>query len=162
MNKYKIGDKVTVKSKSKIKCGTFEDKDFDYLRIDSIYEDGNYSYSAYKDNEKIEWCARCYKDKDLIPLAKDIPSIFTYKVGDVLVNKYGEREVLAVVGKLVFISNLDDFNRTGYYFTTQEIIRDGYTFKNNTPKEVETLKIGGIKYLKEEVEKALKGIKEIK
>jgi phosphopantothenate synthetase len=71
------------------------------------------------------------------PLKKDIKDITTYEVGDVLVSsESGERTVLAVCGRLVFLSNVNDLTRTafGSIYTVEDVERSGRTFKSQ-PQE---------------------------
>lgn len=52
------------------------------------------------------------------------------KQGDIIVDEYGEREVLGVCGRIVFISHEDEFGvADSIIYTIEELIEGGYTIK---------------------------------
>ena len=88
------------------------------------------------------------------------------KVGDILLDDYGgEAMVLEVLENTFLKSYFGKKDRISGWYTFSEMKGEGWKVKDQEgeqQQEQETIEIGGRKYLKDDVENALKGIKEIK
>lgn len=130
--KYKIGDKLKVKKGCEGKCGQYNDfTDPTHIQITEILPSrDSYNYTIYKGNEELSTCSVCFKDEHLEPLEKTWD---TLEEGDILLDEDGDEcEVLGICGRAILLE------RSGYFWTKEELIRDGYTIKNATPEPEQT------------------------
>ena len=164
MNKFKIGDLVTVKENFwEIESEVLAHDDMKklagtLLEVDHVYSGGNVHTKQDDSNDDTIWAW----DKDWLEIYNPTITWDTLKWKDVVFDEDGdERIVLDVRNDLVDLSYHTNF--MGYYdtFHKQELQKLGYTIKQATPTEVTpiTIEIGGIKYNKDEVENALKDLK---
>ena len=161
MNKFKIGDKVTVKENFwKIKSGFYVDEMKKLagrtLEVETVYYDGNVFTKQDNSNDVTDWAW----DKNCIQPYNPTITWDTLKWKDVVIDVNGtERMVLGVLNDVVFISHDDSFYKaSNSNHHKQELSDCGYTIKQATPPPV-TIEIEGIKYNKAEVENALKDLK---
>ena len=126
---FKTGDKVTVKDSQKSACGSLANKNFDYLEINEVTNEGNYRYTAYLGDVRVEDCLICYKDKHLEPYDRTITwDSLAWK--DIVFDDDGARcMVLAVLNDLVWISLPNGFEEAASYCTKKELQKDGYTIQ---------------------------------
>ena len=116
-----------------------------------------YKYSWEIGSESVA-DSKLYDVTNLRP-AKDISDIKSYEVGDILLDEDGDRhKVLGICDLVVMLSWGDSFERTGVFYTSQELVSKGYNFEE--PKDTLigkelTQTIKGKKYkvvVKEEME----------
>ena len=140
MNKFKVGDKVTVKENFwEIESGVGINDTMKKLvgrPLEVRYVDNNGYVNTKQDgsNDDTKW----NWDKDWLELyIEPIKEITweTLKWKDVLVNGDGEeRMVLGVLNGLVFVSTTNNFDVASHFpFYKQELQNDGYTIKQATP-----------------------------
>jgi len=144
MNKFKVGDKVTVKENFwEIKGdGGFVDKMKELvgrtLELDSVSSNGSVHTKQDDSYNDTVWAWH----KDWLEPYNPTITWETLKWKDVVVEEDGkERLVLDVRNDLVDLSYIDDFNR---YFTTyhkQQLQDRGFTIKQPTPTIVEKLEL---------------------
>jgi hypothetical protein len=132
--KYKIGNKLKVKKGCEGECVTYRiSKNATHIKITDVDDNCNYSYGIFNGKKKLDTCYDCLKDEHLEPLEKTWD---TLEEGDVVVSKTGgQREVLAIKGRVIILSIHNDFNSCSYHsFTKEDLIANGYTIKNSTPE----------------------------
>ena len=152
MKEFKAGDKIKVKEKFwKIEIGVDVSIHFDMkklvgrtLEVESVYDDGDVNTKQDDSKDDTEWS---WNEKWL-ELYNPIITWETLKWKDVLVDYDGrERMVLGVLNDLVDVSCTDNFKMAYTNFHKQELQNDGYTIKQDTPKDLEeTIIVGGYTY----------------
>jgi len=91
-----------------------------------------YKYSWEIGSESVA-DSKLYDVTNLRP-AKDISDIKSYEVGDILLDEDGDRhKVLGICDLVVMLSWGDSFERTGVFYTSQELVSKGYNFEE--PKD---------------------------
>jgi len=129
MTQFKVNDKVTVKAGCEGKCVRLENEVFEYLIIDEVDGDGDYSYTAYNGGEKVDSCS-CYADHHLELYVAPAITWDTLKWKDVVVDRDGEeRLVLGVRNDLVDISPFHDFMKLCGSFHKVQLQQMGFTIK---------------------------------
>ena len=168
MNKFKAGDKVTVKENFwEIESGVYVYSGMKklvgrILEVQSISSSGNFYTKQDDSNDNTSWAW----DKNWLELYNPIITWSNIVSGnpvvsqgsieaaellttsDVLNNFGGKRMVSLVANDLVFISKRNDFNVTETFYHKQELQNDGFTIKQATPVEEpkETIIVGGRTY----------------
>jgi len=150
MNKFKIGDKVTVKENFwEIESRVFINNEMKKLagrtlEVKSIDSDGDVRTKQDDSKDETEWSW----DENLLEFyiepSKEI-TWETLKWKDVVVDKVGdERMVLRVENDLVDVSGYGNFDAHGTTLHKKELQKFGYTIKQATPveKPKETIEVG--------------------
>lgn len=89
-------------------------------------------------------------------------TLYNLEEGDIVVDEDGyERMVLGACGKVYFMSIFGCFDISDNMQTARELERRGYTIKGQEP-ELETVEVLGKTYKKEDVEKRLAELEEVK
>lgn len=120
-----------------------------------------YTYSwliANNGEGEIHWRSMDREVTNLVSVKKTLADAME---GDILVDKFGdERKILAIVGKLYGLSDEGDFDNFCNWWTMKELKSGEYKLKGVYTK-VESVKIEGKKYDKEEVIAAIKDLEPI-
>ena len=164
MNKFKIGDKVTVKENFwEIDSGMVLSSNRKKLvgrtlEIESVYSNG-YIYTKQDDsNDDTVWTW----DENWVELYNPTITWDNLKWKDVVLDKDGDEQmVLGVLNDVVFISWYNEFNEADDWYHKQELKDTGYTIKQATPTpetESEALKkaIAEVKAIQEEQDRKYK------
>jgi hypothetical protein len=155
MKAYKVGQ--TVRIRKDLKKGWYGETMFipdmkEYRgKKARIITAGESSCRLSVDNKDYLWSAEM-----LEPISRKIED--GLKEGDIIVDKKGNEKKVVLV--YVYLENII-FNDKTYFFYLNQLIKNGYTLKNQEA-EPETIEILGKKYLKSEVEKKIKKLKEVK
>ena len=92
--------------------------------------DAPYPYKTLKASS--EGSIYAYKNAEDLPTTKPRTIEYGLVEGDIITNGNSERLVLGVCGKLIFVSNRDDFNAAYSYYTLHEVIKEGWKLKQET------------------------------
>jgi len=144
MDKFKVGDKVTVKENFwEIKSGVYANDDMKKLagrtlEVDGIYSNGDVYTKQDDSNDDTVWGW----DKNWLELYTEPSKEITWdtlKWKDVVVDTPGgERMVLGVLNDVVFLSWDNDFDEVSSNpYTKKELQKYGYTIKQATPEKLE-------------------------
>ena len=144
MNKFKIGDKVTVKENFwEIDSGMVLSSNRKKLvgrtlEIESVYSNG-YIYTKQDDsNDDTVWTW----DENWVELYNPTITWDNLKWKDVVLDKDGDEQmVLGVLNDVVFISWYNEFNEADDWYHKQELKDTGYTIKQATPTPPEKLEL---------------------
>ena len=147
MNKFNVGDKVTVKENFwEIQSGVSGDDNKKKLagrtlEVESVYNDGDVDTKQDDSNDD----TGLYWSENWIELYRPTITWDTLKWKDVVVDKVGdERMVLRVENDLVDVSGYGNFDAHGTTLHKKELQKFGYTIKQATPveKPKETIEVG--------------------
>jgi len=142
MNKFKIGDKITVKENFwEIRSDVYAGANANMkklvgrtLEVYSVYDDGNVYTKQDDSNDDTGWGW----DKNWLELYNSTITWDTLKWKDVVVDKDGEElMVLDVRNDLVDLSYCGEFERYASTLHKQELQKWEYTIKQATPEKLE-------------------------
>jgi len=143
MNKFKVGDKVTLKENFwEMKSDMFTYSGMRKLagrtlEVASLYGNGNVRTKQDDSKDDTVWTW----NKNWVELYTEPSTEITWdtlKWKDVVVDVNGiERMVLGVLNDLLFISQYTDFENHSMIITKKELQGFGYTIKQSTPEKLE-------------------------
>jgi len=144
MNKFKAGDKVTVKENFwEIESGVYVYSGMKklvgrILEVQSISSSGNFYTKQDDSNDNTSWAW----DKNWLELYNPTITWETLKWKDVVINGNGkERMVLVVSNDVVTLSESYDFEKVSIIDHKKQMQDDGYTIKQATPTLAEKLEL---------------------
>ena len=156
--RFKVGDKVRVRKDLEVDCtyGGYLFSSFMETLVDEVGTvTGMYSNS---DAYFLDHYYVCWSDEMLEPTEK---TLYNLEKGDIVLFENNDdvaRKVLAVIDSCYLLSYPTDFTSASTWYTVDDLKYYGYTVQQ--PK-IETIKINGKEYNKNEVEEVIKELKTI-
>jgi len=142
--KFKVGDKVRALTNGYTGVSKGQ-------TLFVTFTSGNY-FSGGVTRGESRFGGLCMDDFEFVT-EKDINDLSTLEVGDVVVDSDGdERTILAVCGRLVALSAIDNPDVINNWYTDKELV-SYYKLKE---EKTETIEIEGKKYTASEIKEALK------
>ncbi len=99
----------------------------------------------------------CWSDKMLEPAEKTLDSLCA---GDFIDNEHGTRKILTKMSACYLLSTYEKYTRADSWYTVDDLKRLGYSLVEPDVSEP-TIEINGKKYIKADVEEAIKDLEPI-